>query len=679
MELLDTTKNRLMMVGKILGAAVFVAALFLIHQLPFAHQVYFGGPEKGLHFYLLANFCMFLAFLLFFIVRKRDKLDAVDRCIFFLILPLADVFMVESLYNANVFTYNFNILFINYSICLIVQVLLLAISNRINVAVPVTSGLALLLGAANYYVQLFRGSPLVPWDLLSIQTAMSVSGEYTMELTPTLILSLLTFALILWASVRFPYKKPTHKHPIAWNVGKRAALLGVTAVYFVAFMGTSWLSDWGVAYDPWDQVSAYRINGAICGFTNNTRYLMVESPVHYSKQSAQTIVSDLQMEGNSVEVSSVYAAEEKPNIIVIMNESFSDLQVVGDFETTEDYMPFTHSLMESTAENTKSGYTYVSVYGGATPNSEFEMLTGNTMGFLPVGSIPYQQYIKSEVPSLVSNLKALGYSATAIHPFHATGWSRDKVYPLLGFDQFINMSDWPDLEYLRVYAKDSSSFAKVIELYENKEEDEKVFLFNVTMQNHGGYALDYDATVHLEHMEGDYPQAEQYLSVIKESDAAFADLVSYFAAESEPTVILMFGDHQPRVEDAFYEELYGKSLSDLSLTELQQRYVTPFIIWANYDIPEETYDAVSLNYLSTMLMETAGLELPEYNLFLKELQKSVPAINANGYLGDDGIWYSWSDSSPYEEILNDYQILQYNNLCDEKNRVDSIYSIPITE
>ncbi len=307
------------------------------------------------------------------------------------------------------------------------------------------------------------------------------------------------------------------------------------------------------------------------------------------------------------------------------------------------------------------------------------MLTGNTMGFLPVGSIPYQQYIKSEVPSLVSNLKALGYSATAIHPFHATGWSRDKVYPLLGFDQFINMSDWPDLEYLRVYAKDSSSFAKVIELYENKEEDEKVFLFNVTMQNHGGYALDYDATVHLEHMEGDYPQAEQYLSVIKESDAAFADLVSYFAAESEPTVILMFGDHQPRVEDAFYEELYGKSLSDLSLTELQQRYVTPFVIWANYDIPEETYDAVSLNYLSTMLMETAGLELPEYNLFLKELQKSVPAINANGYLGDDGIWYSWSDSSPYEEILNDYQILQYNNLCDEKNRVDSIYSISITE
>jgi phosphoglycerol transferase MdoB-like AlkP superfamily enzyme len=84
--------------------------------------------------------------------------------------------------------------------------------------------------------------------------------------------------------------------------------------------------------------------------------------------------------------------EELPNIIVVMNESFSDLKVLGDFTTNEDYMPYLHSLLNG-AENTVTGYLNVSVCGGNTANTEFEFLTGNSMAFLPQGSIPYQQYI----------------------------------------------------------------------------------------------------------------------------------------------------------------------------------------------------------------------------------------------------------------------------------------------
>lgn len=87
-----------------------------------------------------------------------------------------------------------------------------------------------------------------------------------------------------------------------------------------------------------------------------------------------------------------------------MDEAFSDLSVLGDFDTNTDYMPFVHSL-EKGNENTITGYLNTSVCGGNTADTEFEFLTGNTMAFLPVGSIPYQQYIKSKTPSLASYLK----------------------------------------------------------------------------------------------------------------------------------------------------------------------------------------------------------------------------------------------------------------------------------
>ena len=107
--------------------------------------------------------------------------------------------------------------------------------------------------------------------------------------------------------------------------------------------------------------------------------------------------------------------ERLPNIIVVMNEAFSDLSVLGDFTTNEDYMPFLHKLQKG-YENTITGNLTVSVCGGNTANSEFEFLTGHTMDFFPVGSIPYQQYIKGELPSIVNQLEKLGYLTYGLHP-----------------------------------------------------------------------------------------------------------------------------------------------------------------------------------------------------------------------------------------------------------------------
>ena len=103
-----------------------------------------------------------------------------------------------------------------------------------------------------------------------------------------------------------------------------------------------------------------------------------------------------------------------------MNVSLILLYLVT-FPATKDFMPYIRSLLDG-APNTISGHLYVSVLGGNTANSEFEYLTGDSMAFLPSGSIPYQQYLNKYALSIVSHMKELGYSTTAMHPYNASGW-----------------------------------------------------------------------------------------------------------------------------------------------------------------------------------------------------------------------------------------------------------------
>ena len=185
--------------------------------------------------------------------------------------------------------------------------------------------------------------------------------------------------------------------------------------------------------------------------------------------------------------------------------------------------------------------------GGNTADSEFEFLTGNTMAFLPVGSIPYQQYIKSTTPSLASYLKSIGYATYAQHPYYGSGWNRDTVYPLLGFDNLSFMQDYSNQRFVRKYISDETSFDKIIETYENKPDGQPAFIFNVTMQNHGGYTDTYygfDNTVTADKLNNS--ALDQYLSLIKLTDEDLKSLIEYFSNVDEKTIVVFFGDHQPK-------------------------------------------------------------------------------------------------------------------------------------
>ena len=178
-------------------------------------------------------------------------------------------------------------------------------------------------------------------------------------------------------------------------------------------------------------------------------------------------------------------ASEKvhPNIIAIMNESFSDLNVVGNVVTNKEVLPFIDSLDDSDS-NVIKGNMLVSVFGGNTCNSEFEFLTGLSMFWIPTGSIPYMQYIRNHVDTICTDLKDYGYKTVAVHPFWAKSWKRESIYPLLDFDDFISGedfaleevkneidNDWDarefggGLEYVRSFISDSNE--NFIKVYKN--------------------------------------------------------------------------------------------------------------------------------------------------------------------------------------------------------------------
>lgn len=533
--------------------------------------------------------------------------------------------------------------------------LLLFLFGKLKTALRCQTILFMIIGLANYYVLEFRSAPIMPWDILSIGTAASVANNFKYTLSKETVFVLIGFVILilLESKVTLELKKD-------WRI----RVGGVLASFALLWGFTAMLhQDSTVArFKLYDKLFTPTVmskrDGTAVAFLMELKYIVVEKPDGYNKEDAAALLA-------SYDTNDTESATHTPNIIVIMNEAFSDLSVLGDFETNEDYMPFLHSLMQEGTPNTISGHLNVSVLGGNTANTEFEFLTGNTMAFLPQGSVAYQQYVKSNDYSIATYLKSKGYDTIAMHPYNASGWDRDKVYPLLGFDTFYSLKDWVNPVKIRKYVSDQSCYDKIIELYEQKDANTPFFLFNVTMQNHSSYSEEYDNFHPDITVEGTSSKIlPNYLSLIKLSDQALCNLIEYFSKADEDTVIVFFGDHQPSNSVAApVWKLNGRSGDSLTEEEEARRYKVPFIIWANYDIEAASNVETSANYLGSHVLRAAGLPLYDYRNYLSQLEEQCPVLTAIRAENAQGI------STPVKDVkstLQDYMILQYYNIFSQK-------------
>ncbi len=575
---------------------------------------------------------------------------------------------------------SFNLLF---SYLLEAVILLITLSPR--AAASLTVLLSFVTGFAEFLVVSFRSTPIMPWDFLSLGTALSVVGDYKIEFTDEIISSILKFALLFLVSLIFACARIKLKINIKWKIAVRFICILLCIPMLLGYANTAQDEDFQsrAGYYPYlfTPTAVYKYNGFWFSFVSLLKYMNVEEPQGYDADEIARIVREIE-EGR--EENADTADVDKPNIIVIMNESFSDLSVLGDIESLgipTDTMPY----IDSMTENTVKGQAHVSVKGGNTPNSEWEFLTGNSMAFLPSGSIPYQQYIRGDTDSLMTTLGESGYVTYGIHPYGASGWKRDTVYPMLGIDNTFFRSAFSSNDKIRNYISDEGVYDKVIRLYhENLNEDKPLAFFCVTMQNHGGYMNfgQFEQFDFLEEqMETVHPKMPNkrailgYSELMRISDEAFGELVEFFKNENEPTIILMFGDHQPNSSITRpIIEMFGMEEESEDWNERSRQFLVPFVMWANYDIPERDGVLTSLNYLNILLSENAGMELSGYQLFRKQLSEKYPVITANFCINDRGELLSWNelDADSVPELLL-YKQLQYNHSFDGKNAPEGFY------
>ena len=523
------------------------------------------------------------------------------------------------------------------------------ITGKLKRSMILTSIIGMILAIVNYFLVQIRGTSITPTDFYSIGMVYGMKNNIKIRISFEVIAAVVL--IILWIIVCSKIKiKEISKNK---KIAIRIISTGLCIILFTFFFKTD---VFGVQL-TYNTKMFYREKGIATSFFTTLKSMKLKEPKGYSKEK---IVKELEKNDENTSESK---KKKTPNIIVIMNESLSDLATLYNLNISEDNMPFIHSLKE----NTIKANVHSSSLGGKTANCEWEFLTGNTSRFLPVGAVTYQLYVKQHVISIVDILNSNGYYTSAFHPYKAEGYNRNIVYPLMGFNEYKFEEDLDNLNYLRYdFVDDLSTYKNIIKLFEEKEKNQKVFNFTVTMQNHLSYNdRSFENNVYLkDYNDESHFDINQYLSLVKKSDEAFEYIVNYFKNYDEPTIIMMFGDHQPNLVEN-YPEVFGQASEEYN----KNNYIVPMVLWANYEIKEKNLGDISMNYLSNILLDNAGIEKNKYMQYLEKMYQNYPVITTNVYKDSDGNYNNY-ESIPEEFTL--YEYMQYNNMFDDE-KIKELY------
>ena len=565
--------------------------------------------------------------------------------------PCWTFFMSENILG-NIFYIDLGLRVLNVLLMIVVYKFLYWVFRHKPIGFDLSNLLFTVYAIVSTFVVRFRNRPIAPWDFSAIGTAFNVASNYEIGINYMMVCGLIA-VVILGIVMHFV---PHEKHRVTkWYV-VYPIIIVVIALFFNS-IGSYYL--WDVRL-----LQTFQNEGTALSFTGLVRQYIEDQPKKPDGYSDEALAKIEKKMKKDAEKDVDPNGTTPVNIIQVMNESFSDLDV-GGTTIAENMTPYFNSLT-----NTIRGNLYVSVRGGGTCNTEYETLTGNTTAFFAAGVYPYNQYMNRDVPSLVSYFNQNDYVTTGIHLGKATNWNRRTAYQKLAFQHTKFAETFDGLQTIHGYPTDEQDFEKVEEQY-NKHPGKNQYIFNVTYQNHGGYANtdDLKQTVDLSsYGYGNYDAAENYLSLIKLSDQAYRNLIAYYSKVKEPTMIIMYGDHQPSLGaqcDNLFFPYAGTPEQDM------KEYITPFVIWANYDIPDQKIDMMSTNYMSSLILHTANLKKTPYQQFLWELRDDYPVITLNGCFDKNGKFYESVDDIKSKKITQ-YRMLQYNNVFDS-NRRESLF------
>ena len=536
-----------------------------------------------------------------------------------------------------------------------------------------------VLGLAEYFVILFKSMPISPGDLTALSTAAAVAGTgFTYTITSFCMLSL-AFTVIAIQICTLAAQVAPKRQKGSWRGLVLNLLIAIVCLGGIA-AHTTLLDYYHTLYIQvysWRPLESYYRQGFLPSFISGAQTIKPSKPEDYTVSGAKKLISEYAKEyddNNQTGGSSAARLEatkqfdeEKPTVIAIMNETFSDLSIYQNMHA--DYQGPTY--FKSIDDCLSRGRLYVSAYGGGTANTEFEFLTGNSMAYLGSGVYPYTTYDLTDTENLAAQFKSLGYYTTAMHPNHGTNWNRENVYKDFGFDQFLTINDFQNAETLRGMVTDKATYDKILELLDTNSNPQ--FIFDVTMQNHSGYdtgLIPYDKQMSL-NIDGEFnSNVNEYVSLIQQSDEALEYFLDKLSNLDRKVVVVFWGDHQPFFPDTYNDRWFT---NEDDATHQERLWQTNYIIWANYDVAGNSQTSheedLSSNYLSCELMKLIGAPLTDYQKAHLTLRQSLPALNSVGYEDAQGRWllsssksdetYSDTIAAACEKARSDYHTMQY--------------------
>lgn len=559
------------------------------------------------------------------------------------------------------------------------------------------------IGIAEYTVLQFKNLPIQPGDLFALGTAAAVGANTTSGYTLTvgtgcmygiaaLIVSLILISMTSRDRKRIVEANGEQAACSIWVAdGENADGLAKRAIgyrivgwaLFALFIGQftiPYANGLGISVYTWKPIPSYQDNGFLSSFVSTAQLMIPQKPKGYSKQIADKTVKELASrydeengEGSAAKAARDQYSQQKPNIVVVMNETFSDLSIYDSIKDAGyDGPQYLKSLYP---DSILHGTLQVSAMGGGTCNSEFETLTGNSMAFIGSGVYPYETY-NMNIDNIVSQLKGQGYDTHAIHPAAGSNWNRDGVYSAFGFDTFDDEATFVGATRFRNRIDDASTYSKTLEYLNGS--DTPQFIFDVTLMGHSGYETglvpeDKQVNCTVDGLdEKNQNKLNEYLATSNEEDAQLKTLIDGIKKSKKPTIVLFFGDHQPALSEAI-----GGESDDIVQTEMQ--WQTCYTMWANYDVAgsvKGTELDTSTSYLSALLCHEAGIPMTDRQKAAYLLMEDVPKINVVGaYLAKnskhEGEWENVDAAVVNSESMETLSYLQYRNLFDTGNGIFS--------
>lgn len=513
----------------------------------------------------------------------------------------------------------------------------------------------LLAALVNHEKQRYLSDPLYPSDLLFWRQIVNLLPVLAKE-RPGMALGLgmasaAIAAAVCWSWVfawrRFP--QLTARQRVARFALVVPAIIGFD--HMMSYNNSFWIRDRLHALPIiWDQKENYAHNGLVLAFVFNLPMLKIAAPSGYGSTAIDEITNPLLPPT---------ATRTKPDIIVVMSESFWDPSRMPGVTFEQDPMPFVRSL--------QSGHVFSPEFGGLTANVEFEAITGFSNAFLPTGSVPYQQYIRKPLPSMATFLKGEGYRTRAIHPYEGWFWNRENAYAALGFDEFRTQDTMPALPKHGNFASDEALMQEVIR--QADAVDEPFFFYTITLQGHGPYeAHRYDQEA-ISFRAPDMPEADKaelatYVEGVRQADESLRTLVTWAEHRERETIIVFFGDHLPPLGNAYVSSGYMTNVvadRRADADQMRREHETPLVIWSSKRGPLKDVGTISPALLPYEIGKLAGLEHPYYTGFLGRVAKRYRIIDRYMLEGtDNSVRDDWQRNGGADLTIRNYRLLQHD-------------------